>query len=53
VKRALLLAGDDVFLASPGEIVQRRYKIVTIAVNSITVEDMPNSNKQTLPLVAN
>jgi hypothetical protein len=53
VKRALLLSGDDVFLASPGEIVQRRYKIVTIAANSITVEDMPNSNKQTLPLVAN
>jgi hypothetical protein len=53
VKRALLLSGDDVFLASPGEIVQRRYKIVTIAANSITVEDMPNSNRQTLPLVMN
>lgn len=53
VRRALLLSGEDVFLASPGEIVQRRYKIVTIAANSITVEDMPNSNKQTLPLQVN
>lgn len=52
-KRALLLAGDDVFLAGPGDIVQRRYKIVSIAANSITVEDMPNSNSQNLPLVAN
>jgi hypothetical protein len=53
VKRALLLSGVDVFLASAGDIVQRRYKIVTIAANSITVEDLPNSNSQTLPLVAN
>ena len=53
VRRALLLSGDDVFLASPGDIVQRRYRIVTIAANSITVEDLPNSNKQNLPLTAN
>ena len=52
-KRALLLAGDDVFLAAPGDIVQRRYRIVSIAANSITVEDVPNSNSQNLPLVAN
>jgi hypothetical protein len=52
-KRALLLAGDDVFLAAPGDIVQRRYKIVSIAPNSIMVEDMPNQNRQTLPLVTN
>ncbi len=52
-KRALLLAGDDVFLAAPGDIVQRRYKIVSIAANSITVEDVPNSNSQNLPLVVN
>jgi len=52
-KRALLLAGDDVFLAAPGDIVQRRYKIVSIAANSITVEDVPNNNSQNLPLVTN
>jgi len=52
-RKALLLAGDDVFLASAGDIVERRYRIVSIAANSILVEDIPNTNKQNLPLVAN
>jgi hypothetical protein len=51
-RRAFLLHGDDVFLASDGEIVQRRYKILTISANSIVVEDMANNNRQTLPLLA-
>jgi hypothetical protein len=53
VRRALLLSGDDVFLASAGDIVQRRYKIVSITANSVVVEDVPNSNQQNLPLAAN
>jgi hypothetical protein len=52
-RRAFLLHGEDVFLAADGEIVQRRYKVVSIASNSIVIEDMPNNNKQTLPLQAN
>jgi hypothetical protein len=51
-RKAFLLHGDDVFLASDGEIVQRRYKILTISANSIVVEDMANNNRQTLPLLA-
>jgi len=51
-RRAFLLHGEDVFLASDGDIVQRRYKVVTISANSVVVEDMPNNNKQTLPLLA-
>jgi hypothetical protein len=51
-RRAFLLHGDDVFLASDGDIVQRKYKVVTISANSIVVEDMANSNRQTLPLLA-
>lgn len=50
-RRAFLLNGDDVFLASAGDVVQRRYRVVSIAANSILIEDMPNSYKQTLPLV--
>lgn len=50
LKRAFLLNGDDVFLASPGDVVQRRYRVISIAANSIQVEDIPNDNKQTLPL---
>ena len=53
VRRALLLSGDDVFLASQGDIVQRRYRIISIANTSITVEDVPNNNQQSLPLIAN
>jgi hypothetical protein len=51
-RRAFLLHGDDVFLASDGEIVQRRYKVISVSANSIVVEDMANSNRQTLPLLS-
>jgi len=50
-KQVILLHGDEVSLASAGEIVQRRYKVVTISANYIQVEDMPNSNTQMLPLL--
>ena len=52
-RRALLLQGDDVFLASTGDVIARRYRIVAINTSSITVEDMPNTNKQNLPLLQN
>jgi len=51
VRRAFLLHGEDVFLASPGDIVQRRYKVGTISANSIVVEDLTDNNAQTLPLI--
>jgi hypothetical protein len=51
-RRAFLLKGDDVFLAGDGEIVQRRYKVITVSANSVLVEDMANNNRQTLPLIA-
>jgi hypothetical protein len=50
-RQAFLLKGEDVFLASDGDIVQRRYKIVTISANSVLVEDLANNNRQTLPLI--
>jgi hypothetical protein len=52
-KQAILLHGEDVWLASPGDIVLRRYRIISISSNSIQVEDIPNNNKQSLPLLAN
>jgi hypothetical protein len=51
-RTAFLLHGDDVFLASNGDMVQRRYKIISVSANSILVEDMSNNNRQTLPLLA-
>jgi hypothetical protein len=53
VRRAFLLKGDDVFIASEGEIVDHRYKVVKIAPTSVQVEDIPYSDTQSLPLAQN
>lgn len=50
-RQAFLLHGEDVFLATDGEIVQRRYKVLIVSANSVLVEDMTNNNRQTLPLI--
>jgi hypothetical protein len=52
-RKALLLHGDDVFVASAGEIVMRRYRIVKVDPKTIDVEDMQTNNRQTLPLLSN
>jgi hypothetical protein len=53
VRKALLLHDDNVFVASAGEIVMRRYKVIAVDAKTIEVEDMQNNNKQTLPLLVN
>lgn len=50
-KQAFLLQGEDVYLASEGDIVARKYRIVTIGTNNIQVEDLVNKDTQTLPLI--
>ncbi len=52
-KRAILLHGEDQFLASIGDVVMRRYRILNISSQAVQVEDIPNSNKQNLPLLMN
>jgi hypothetical protein len=49
-KRVFLSSGDDVFVASEGEIVNRRYRVVKISNTSVEIEDVLNNNKQTIPL---
>jgi hypothetical protein len=51
LRQAFLLSGEDVYLASPGDIVARRYKVGTINGNSVSVEDLTNHFTQTLPLL--
>ena len=52
VKSAFFLDGEDIILASEGQLVKNRYKIVRIGVNSAVVEDTQFKNhQQTLPLV--
>jgi len=53
IRRAFLLKGDDVFIASEGDVVDHRYKVVKIAPTAVQVEDIPYSNTQSLPLVQN
>jgi hypothetical protein len=52
-RQAILLHDDSVFLASPGDIVMRRYRVVSVEEKSIRVEDMQYQNTQTLPLLQN
>lgn len=52
-REAFLLHDDNVYLASAGDVVMRRYRVISIDARSILVEDMQNSNRQTLPLLAN
>lgn len=49
-RQAFFLKGDDVFIASPGDIIARRYKVVSIAATSTEVTDLQTSNTQRLPL---
>lgn len=51
VKEALLLHGEDVYIAKPGDVVDHHYKVVRIDKLSIQVTDMLYNNTQTLPLV--
>jgi len=50
VRQAFLLDGEAVYLASTGDIVSRRYKIVSIGTTNIQVEDLVYSDTQSLPL---
>lgn len=52
-RKAFLLHGDDVFIASEGDVVDHRYKVLKIAPFNIQVEDIPYRNAQGLPLVQN
>jgi hypothetical protein len=41
---------QEVFVARQGDIVARRYRLVQISMNSVTMEDVLTSNRQSIPL---
>lgn len=51
-KSAFFLDGDDIIVAAEGDLIKKRYKIVSIGLNSAVVEDtqFKNNARQTLPL---
>lgn len=50
-KRIFLSEGEDVFVAGEGDIVDRRYKVIRIAPNSVEIQDVVNSGPpQNIPL---
>jgi hypothetical protein len=49
-KKIFLEQGEDIFVASEGDIVNRRYKVLRIAPTSVEIEDVLNNNRQSIPL---
>ena len=53
MREAFLLNGDNVYLATAGDVVLRRYKVIAVNTKTIEMEDMQTSDRQTLPLLVN
>jgi hypothetical protein len=49
-KKIFLSQGEDVFIASEGEVVDRHYKVLRITPMSVEIEDVLNNNRQNIPL---
>ena len=49
-KQIFLMQNEDVFVATEGDIVNRRYKVVKINPNSVEIENVLNNNHQSIPL---
>ncbi|HKI26746.1 MAG TPA: hypothetical protein VKA07_10495 [Candidatus Sulfotelmatobacter sp.] len=52
-RKVFLEEGEDVWVAGEGEIVNRRYKVIRITPNSVSIQDVVNSGPpQNIPLTS-
>ena len=49
-KKVFLSQGEDVFIATEGQIIDRRYKVLHISPVSVEIEDVLSNNRQMIPL---
>lgn len=49
-KKVFLSQGEDIFVASEGDVVSRRYRVVKINPNSVEIEDTLTKHTQNIPL---
>ena len=50
-RTAYFLDGEDILLATEGDTLRRRYKVLRISPNSVTVEDLDAKKQVSVPLV--
>ena len=50
-KRGFFLDGDEILVASEGEMLKKRYKVIRIGLANVTMEDTQFQQQQTLPIV--
>jgi hypothetical protein len=50
-KKAFLIDGDEIIIATEGETIARFYKVIRIGVSSIELEYSRSQRRQSLPLL--
>ena len=52
-KKAFFLDGEDILVATEGELVKQRYRVVRIGLSSVDLQDtqFPQSRAQQIPLM--